>query len=177
MLAIAMPLSGIGGSIMNLTTVPTNNTVTTENSAITTQEEVIRTKRAKLIDSFFAENDAPLEGYGMKFVKEAEKNNLDWRLLPAIAMRETTGGKHTCKNPKASNNNFGWGSCKVGFDSVDQSIEVIASALSGNSSKYYTIGMTTEEILKKYNPDHIVPGYSKQVIRIMKMIDSNEEVI
>ena len=35
----------------------------------------------------------PLFGMGMKMCKEAEKNELDWRLLPAIAVRESTGGK------------------------------------------------------------------------------------
>lgn len=174
MLAIAMPLSGVS-PIMNLSAIPIQ--LTKENSAIITQEEVNRNEKADLIDSFFAKHDAPLEGYGIKFVLEAEKNNIDWRLLPAIAFRETTGGKHSCKNPKAPNNNFGWGSCKIGFESVDKSIEVIASALSGNSSKYYKAGMTTEQILKKYNPDHIIPGYSKQVIRIMEMINLNEEIV
>jgi hypothetical protein len=37
--------------------------------------------------------------------------------------------------------------------------------------------MSTAQILKKYNPDSIVPGYYKQVIRLMKMIDSDEAII
>ncbi|MDD3662837.1 MAG: hypothetical protein PHT84_03155 [Candidatus Pacebacteria bacterium] len=175
MLAVAMPLSGVS-SILDQTIIPLS--VTEENSAITTQEEVNRKQKADLIDSFFKKNNAPLEGYGMKFVLEAEKNNLDWRLLPSIAMRETTGGKFSCKNPKAPNNNFGWGSCKIGFESVDQSIEFISMTLSGNNpnSKYYKTGMTTEQILKKYNPDHIIPGYSKQVMKIMEMINLTSEI-
>ena len=35
----------------------------------------------------------PLLGLGKKMVIEAEKNNLDWRLLPAISVIESTGGK------------------------------------------------------------------------------------
>jgi hypothetical protein len=87
-------------------------------------------------------------------------------------MRETTGGKQMCKNPKASNNAFGWGSCKMGFDSIDSSIEHIAKSISGNNPnvKAYKSGMTPEQILKKYNPDHIIPGYSSQVIKIMNSI-------
>lgn len=175
MLAMVMPFSGTG-SIINQTLIPFQ--FTEENSAITTQEEVIRKKEADLINNFFKEHEAPLEGYGMKFVLEAEKNNIDWRLLPAIAMRETTGGKNTCKNPKAQNNSFGYGSCKIGFNSIDQSIEHLAETLSGNNSesKYYKIGMTTEQILKKYNPDYIIPGYSKQVIKIMKMINEGQDI-
>jgi hypothetical protein len=170
MLAIGMPLSGVN-PIIDFNIAPIE--IAKENSAIITQEEVARKEKAEAIDSYFKSHDAPLEGYGMKFVLEAEKNNLDWRLLPAIAMRETTGGKQMCKNPKAPNNAFGWGSCKMGFSSIDKSIEHIAKSISGNNPnlKAYKIGMTSGEILKKYNPDHIIPGYSLQVIKIMNSIN------
>ena len=176
MFAIAMPLSGVS-SISSLTVA--NNSLTDENSVITTQEEVARKEKAESIDNYFAKYNAPLEGYGMKFVLEAEKNGLDWRLLPAIAMRETTGGKQACKSAKAPNNNFGWASCKMGFESIGQSIEHISKTLGGNNDnvKHYKSEMTTEQILKKYNPDSIVPGYSKQVIKIMKAIDSEDPII
>ena len=32
---------------------------------------------------------------------EEEKNDLDWRLIPAISVIETTGGRHLFKEPKA----------------------------------------------------------------------------
>ncbi len=177
MLAVALPLSGMP-SIQNTTTISSNN-IEVVDSVITTQEQDNLKKQAEHVDAYFASHDAPLEGYGMKFVLEAKKNDIDWRLLPAIAMRETTGGKQACKNPKAPNNNFGWGSCKRGFESVDQSIEHISKTLSGNNPtvKHYKDGMTTEQILKKYNPDSIIPGYSKQVIKIMKTIDADEAII
>ncbi len=175
MLAIAMPFSGVN-PIFDLAGIPIQ--ITKENSVITAQEEVIRNERAELIDKYFEKHGAPLEGYGMKFVLEAEKNDIDWRLLASIAMRETTGGKFSCKNPKAPNNNFGWHSCKKGFESVDESIEYLSKILSGNNpdSKYYKEGMTTEQILKKYNPDYIIPGYSKQVMKIMNTINSEDRI-
>jgi len=176
MLAIAMPLAGVS-SILNTTVNPIQ--IMGENSVITAQEEVTRKEKADAVDSFFAKYNTPLEGYGMKFVLEAEKNDIDWRLLPAISFRETTGGIHSCKSVKAPNNNFGWGSCKIGFDSVEESIEHISKTLSGNNpkSKYYSNDMTTEQILKRYNPDYIIPGYSKQVMKIMEMIHSTEGIV
>lgn len=176
-MSIVMPLTGIQ-SIPDLATIDINK-VEVASSVITTQEEDELKKQADLVDSFFKKYDAPLHGYGMKFVTEAKNNDIDWRLLAAIAMRETTGGKQACKNPKAPNNNFGWSSCKSGFESIDKSIEHISKTLGGNnpSVKHYKDGMTTEQILKKYNPDSIVPGYSKQVIKIMKMIDDKEAII
>jgi len=153
--------------------------ISSESSVITTQEDESRKLKAEAIDKYYASKDAPLSGYGIKFVEEAEQNGLDWRLLPAIAMRESTGGKFACKNAKAPNNSFGWYSCKKGFDSVEESIEYISKTISGNNENAtaYKKDMTTEEILKKYNPDHIVPGYSKQVIKIMDNISLLNEKI
>ena len=165
MLAIAVPLSGIP-SIPSITAL--NNTITSENSVITTQEEVARKEKAGLIDAYFKEHDAPLEGYGMKFVVEAEKNDIDWRLLPAIAMRESTGGKQACK--RVPNSVFGWGSCKISFESIDQSIEVVSKNLGGNNpnTDHHYEGKTTEQILRKYNS--YIKNYPAQVMSIMEDI-------
>src|SRR3989344_813434 len=76
---------------------------------------------AQAIDAYFAERGMPLEGSGKKMAEEAEKNEIDWRLLPAIAVRESTGGKFDCK--KVENNPFGWGSCKIGFKTLCISLE------------------------------------------------------
>ncbi len=172
MLAIVMPLSGVS----NITSLAVNNNLTGENSVIITQEEVARKGKADVIDAYFHKYDAPLRGHGMKFVLEAEKNDIDWRLLPAIAMRESTGGKQACK--KVPNSVFGWGSCKISFDSIDESIEIVARSLGGNNpktSKYYE-GKTITQILKKYNS--VIPNYSNQVIKIMKSIsDDGKEII
>lgn len=174
MLAMSIPLTGIS-SIPSLA-LATNNVPSEENSVIITQEEVARKEKADAIDAYFAELDAPLEGYGEKFVLEAEKNDLDWRLLPAIAMRESTGGKHACK--RVPNSVFGYGSCKISFESIDKSIEIVAHSLGGNNpntARHYD-GKTTTQILKKYNS--VIPGYSNQVIKIMKAIsDDGSEIV
>ena len=122
------------------------------------------------IDDYFKSHDMPLLGMGMKMVEEAEKNNLDWRLLPAIAVRESTGGKFDCK--KVENNPFGWGSCKIGFNSIDEAIETVARNLGGNNpntEKHYA-DKTITQILRAYNPPSIVPRYAQQVISIMNDI-------
>ncbi len=171
-LAIAVPLTGIP-TLPSLAA--TNNTPLEEKSAIITQEEVSQKEKAELIDSFFKKYNAPLEGYGMKFVVESEKNNIDWRLLPAIAMRESTGGKHACKS--VPNSVFGYGSCKISFESIDKSIEIVAASIGGNNSKtaHHYSGKTTTGILKKYNS--VIPKYTNEVIRIMKMIkDDGQEI-
>lgn len=177
--ATSLPLAGVTAIQDQTVAIRQDLSQQITTSLITPEEEKIRDERARAIDLFFESRNAPLAGYGRKFVDEAIKNDLDWRLLPAITMRESTGGIQACKNPKAPNNSFGWFSCKKGFPSVDASIEHISKTLGGNNKNapHYKEDMNTTQILKKYNPDSIVPGYSKQVVRIMKMIDDKEEVI
>ena len=130
--------------------------------------------QAEAIDEYFKERDMPLYGNGMKMAEEAEKNGLDWRLLPAISIRESTGGKNDCDN--VEHNFFGWGSCKIGFDSDDEAIEVIAMNLGGNNpnTEHHYSGKTTKEILQKYNPVSIVPRYAQQVMSIMDDIGEED---
>ncbi len=93
---------------------------------------------ADAIDGYFASHDMPLLGTGMEMATVAENNDIDWRLLPAIAVRESTGGKNACDG--VNNNPFGWNSCKVGFDSINQAIETVAMNLGGNNpntAKHY----------------------------------------
>lgn len=127
--------------------------------------------RSMKIDAYFMEKGLPLAGYGKKLVEEADKRDLDWRLIAAIAMRESTGGKHACKN--VPNNYWGWNSCKTGFDSMDKAIASITAHLAGdnpNTSKHYE-GKDVKAILQTYNPPRVVPQYADQVMAIMKDID------
>lgn len=141
---------------------------------IINQEEIILYQKAKAIDDYFQERDMPLAGFGRTMVIEAEKNGLDWRLIPAIAVRESTGGKFACKKAKYSA--FGWGSCKINFDSYEHSIEVVARNLGGNNPKTerYYADKSTYKILQTYNPPSIVPKYAEQVIKIMDSIGEKE---
>lgn len=133
--------------------------------------------KARAIDDYFEEHNMPLAGTGMKMVQEAEKNDLDWRLIAAIAVRESTGGKFDCK--RVDNNPFGWGSCKIGFKTLDSAIETVARNLGGNNPKtaHHYEGKDTKAILQKYNPPSIVARYAQQVMSIMDDIGIKEVVL
>ncbi|OGI93802.1 hypothetical protein A3A07_01215 [Candidatus Nomurabacteria bacterium RIFCSPLOWO2_01_FULL_41_52] len=133
--------------------------------------------RAKAIDAYFAKRDMPLEGVGMKMVQAAEDNDLDWRLLPAIAVRESTGGKNACD--RVENNSFGWGSCKIGFKSNEEAIKTVAKNLGGNNpnTAHHYDNKTIKQILRAYNPPYIVPRYAEQVMSIMKAIGTEDMAI
>ena len=122
--------------------------------------------RAEIIDNYYKARNMPLQGYGGKMIEIADLYGLDWRLLPAISIRETSGGKYMCKNPKAQNNPFGWGSCKIGFDSIDRAIETV-----GYKLKFLPIyqGKDTTQILYHYNGT-VIPTYPSEVLAIMETI-------
>lgn len=141
-----------------------NNKVTQE---IADVPQVVSSSHAEKIDSYFAKRGMPLEGYGEKLVAVAEENDLDWRLLPAIAIKESTGGKFACYN-----NPFGWGSCKIKFKNFDSAIETVAMNLGGNNPKterYYK-DTTIDEKLHHYNGS-VIPEYPGEILEFMDLID------
>lgn len=119
------------------------------------------------IDRYFERRHMPLAGYGREMAQAARANNIDWRLLPAIAVRESSGGIESC-----GTNVFGWASCRLTFSSISEGIKTVARNLGGNatSTAAYYRGKTTHEILSAYNPPSIVPHYAEQVEAIMETI-------
>lgn len=118
--------------------------------------------RVTILDSYFKKHHMPLAGYGKEFVAVADENHIDWRLLPAIAVRESSGGLHEC-----GKNAWGWASCKKTFTSYSEGIETIGRVLG--TSKTYK-GKTIRQVLNIYNPPSIMPGYASSVIAIMQSL-------
>lgn len=107
----------------------------------------------------------PLESFGANFVEAADRCDLDWRLLPAIAVRESSGGKQAC-----GNNPFGWASCRADFESVEKSIEIVGANLCEFNPKtetYYK-NKTTHEKLWNYN-GVVNPQYPDEILKIMEL--------
>jgi hypothetical protein len=157
---------------------PATVSVSAEPASVQTDTElaqVEREQKAAKIDAYFSENGMPLAGYGMEMVTEAEKHNIDWRLIPAIAIRESTGGLHQCKSVSFSP--FGFGSCKISFKSYNDAIANLATNLGGdnpNTAKHYD-GKDTNGILATYNT--VIPGYTAQVKAIMTKIENTQVAV
>lgn len=124
--------------------------------------------RAARIEAYFGTWDLPLAKHSAFLVEMADKYNLDWRLLPAIGMRETTGGKFACYN-----NPFGWGSCKIKFDTFEEAIETLARNLGGQNprTEMYYKDKSTEEKLHFYNGT-VIKTYVREVTKIMDRIEN-----
>ena len=129
---------------------------------------------AKIAVAFALYPGSPLVDYVGFMVAEADRVGLDWRLLPAIAIRESQAGIASCVeyfNP------FGWGSCNPAygavFDSWAAGITRVANALAYDG---YYAGKSLEEKLCVWNmgqPCYLTPtgaGYAERVIFTMQTI-------
>ena len=100
-------------------------------------------QRVEQIRAFFRRYNSPLAEYAEDFVSAAEKYGIDYRLMPAISIVESGGGKHLFK----PHNPFGWGN--KGYPSFKAAIYDVARGLS----VYYRTGRTTPATISKtYNP-------------------------
>ncbi len=138
-----------------------------------------REERANKIDNYYRQWDLPLVGYGDEFVKYADEYDMDWRLAPALAMRETTAGKNMCETAKGAYNVFGWGGCNMAFNSIEHAIERVNVNLSGNNPQtaHYYAGKKDDlpKLLKTYNS--VIPAYPQEIMNIMKKISEQPSVI
>ena len=106
--------------------------------------------RVEALKNFFLTYKSPLSAYAYKIVNEADKNTLDYRLLPAIAMQES----NLCKKiPISSYNCWGfgiYGNKVTRFQGYDQAIEVVSKTLA---QEYKQKGLVEpDDIMKKYTP-------------------------
>lgn len=93
--------------------------------------------RAKALRNVLEKYNSPLVDVAESYVHFADKNGVDWKLLPSIAGLESSFGKRLMPN---SYNAYGWGGGYIYFDSWDDGIDTITRALS---EKYYARGANT----------------------------------
>ena len=114
---------------------------------------------------FFVRNNSPAVELSEIFVREADHNGLDWRLLPGLAVVESGGGKRC-----VSHNLFGWMNGKATFSSFSEAIRTVSWHLS--NSRYYR-HKSLDRMLMTYNND---PQYPTRVKQVMYLISPTVEV-
>ena len=106
--------------------------------------------RSKLLKQYLKDNHSPLENYSNFLIDTADKYSLDYRLLTAIAQKES----NLCKIiPYDTYNCWGWGihsQGTLGFNSYSEGIETVSK---GIKDKYIDQGYdTVDKIMSKYTP-------------------------
>lgn len=106
--------------------------------------------RVKSLEDFFKRYNSPLFNHAQTIVDEADKHQLDYRLIPAIAMQESTLCKKIIKN---SHNCWGFGIYDnkiTRFDNYDDAIKTVTATLA---KQYVAKGLSSpDDIMKKYTP-------------------------
>lgn len=106
--------------------------------------------RVEVVKNFFSNYKSPLEPFAQNVINAADKYNIDFRLLPAIAMQES----NLCKKaPKDSYNCWGfgiYGKKTITFNDYGQAISAVSKTLA---TQYTNKGLTTaDQIMSKYTP-------------------------
>lgn len=109
--------------------------------------------------AFLSRLHCPVANISEDFVRAADDNHLDWRLLPSIAVVESGGGK-TAKN----NNIFGWKNGVQRFATVRSGLELVAYKL-GRSPLYRKLDSVGK--LRVYNESG---EYADAVLSVMNRI-------
>lgn len=106
--------------------------------------------RTIILSKFLTRYHSPLAPYASSFVEKADEYGIDYRLLPAIAMQETTLCKKTL--PQAPYNCWGWGiwgKHVKNFDSFDEAIDTITKYFANKKESGIA---SLDEIGSIYNP-------------------------
>jgi hypothetical protein len=121
--------------------------------------------REAILHRFLTEKHYPDRDFAGVFVAEADAQDLDWRLLPSLAIVESSGGRHA-----RGNNLFGWANGKYTFPSIGEAIHTVAWTLA--HGRAYR-GKNIEAKLATYNPDI---DYPAMVMQVMRQIFPRQEV-
>jgi hypothetical protein len=112
------------------------------------------------LEDFFRGYNCPQPYHISDYVNAADANGIDYRLLPALSVRESG-----CGRAGRLSNYWGWDSAHSGFSSVKAGIYYVSERLA--KSPLYR-GKSLEQKLHRYNPRH---RYAREVKRLMGRIE------
>jgi hypothetical protein len=124
--------------------------------------------RQQILTNYLQSFNAPLATASADLVAAADRYQLDFRLLAAIARQESNGCKYI---PPDTHNCWGWGIHKrgtLGFTSLTDGIYTVSQ---GIREKYINDGLVTpEQIMSRYTPSS--PGtWSAAVTQFMQEME------
>lgn len=120
-------------------------------------------QKVKNIERYMGARNAPLEHQAEYMVIMANKFGIDYRLVPAISIIESSGGEHLYRRFNA----WGWGGAEgFAFENWEHSIYVVSRGMGG----YYSMGLDTpKKMAPRYNP-HTPNEWGAKVKMVMERI-------
>jgi len=117
-------------------------------------------KQVENIREYLAGRNAPLAEYAEVFVEAADHYNIDYRIIAAISVIESGGGKHTFRPYNA----WGWG--KMTFENWEEGIWTVSAGIS----RYYSRGLTRPELIAPYYCPPSAQSWGNKVNYVMSEI-------
>jgi hypothetical protein len=117
-------------------------------------------KKVENIRKYLAGRNAPLADYAQEFVKAADHYGIDYRIVAAISVIESNGGRHTFKAYNA------WGWSKTSFENWTDGIWTVSAGIS----KYYSNGLTRPELIAPYYCPPNAVKWAQNVNYVMNQI-------
>lgn len=133
-------------------------------------ETMVIDNRARILQAYLESYDSPLAPHASTFIIEADKHDLDWKLVPAITGLESYFGHMI---PPYSNNGWGYGVYGTNvryFASWDEGIEVVTAALK----EEYIINRGAQNVYEIGSTYAADPNWANKVIRFMNEIEAFE---
>ena len=123
---------------------------------------LIKKDKIRKVEKYLNGRNSPLAKYAEEFVEAADHYNIDYRLVAAISIIESGGGKHNFR----PHNAWGWG--RRSFNSWEEGIWEVSRGLS----VYYSRGMDTpSKIAPRYCPPN-AEKWASNVTYVMNLIES-----
>jgi hypothetical protein len=128
---------------------------------VSIRKENAETKRkVDNVRKYLEGRKSPLADYAEEIVKAADTHGIDYRLIPAISIIESSGGIHNFR----SYNAWGWG--KRNFSSWEDGIWTVTEGLA----RYYARGMDTpQKMSRTYCPPN-AENWARKVTFVMNQI-------
>lgn len=136
------------------------------------EDPYLTDRRVAVLYSFLDGYNSPLKYNAVDFVREADSNRLDWRLVASISGVESTFGKQL---PYNSYNAWGWGiygDNMIRFASYDEAIATISKSLR---EKYIDTwgAQNVYEIGRFYASS---PTWAQRVVYFMNKIEPTNQL-
>jgi hypothetical protein len=152
--------SGIGNLSISTSKEIEENVIVKEYVVNHTPKYIPDAKKVENIRKYLAGRNAPLAAYAEEFVKAADHYDIDYRIVAAISVIESGGGKNNFR----PHNAWGWG--KMSFENWTEGIWTV----SGGISRYYSRGLTTPQLMAPYYCPPNAAKWSQNVTFVMNQI-------
>lgn len=146
--------------------------------AITDQQQpTLPDERIALLEQFLNQQNSLLASQAAVMIEAADTYKFDWRLLPAIAGKESSFGQRMPWDKQNGNSHNAWGWGVYGdkaptFPSWEEAIQTVAKGLR---QEYYNKGyLTPEIIMKKFTPNSD-GSWARDVYAFMEQIAPREQ--